>query len=337
MPRRGRIAGLALLLLAGSAPAAAEDAADISAPGTSVKIVLDERAGGFRRSFRLHVPVGADDEPRPLVVAIHGGFSSAHAHERQTAFSALADRAGFYVAYPNGLGIFSLARHWNGGFCCGKARAEDLDDPGFIDRVIEWTEARHAIDRRRIYVVGFSNGGFLAYWYAALRADRLAGLGIWASSIGSLDTPKKSWAWSPPATPLPAFIAHGQADPRLPWETGRARGNVKLLGAVASAEAWAEANGCGEAPVESRSHGGAVVRRSWCAGGPSPVVLLGLEGWGHEWPGPRRMDKLDVAPEARKRNVAPEARQRNPSEPLREFHLAEEMWSFFDRDPVARE
>ncbi len=170
----------------------AEADADTVAPGTSAKIVLDERAGPFRRSFRLHVPAGADGAPHPLLVAIHGGLATARIHEDQTGFSAIADREGFYVVYPNGLGVFSLMRHWNGGFCCAQALGDDLDDPGFIDRVIEWTAARHPIDRRRVYVVGYSNGGFLAYWYAALRADRLAGLGIWASSIGSLDTARRS-------------------------------------------------------------------------------------------------------------------------------------------------
>ena len=314
MMRRRFASAPVLLALVSPNTATGQDSGtgDAIAPGSHRKIVLDERAGGFRRSFRLYVPKGAGDgESRPLVVAIHGGLATARILAQQTNFDDLADRFGFYVAYPNGLGIFSLVRHWNGGFCCAQALGKGLDDVGFVDRVIEWTAARHAIDSREIYVVGFSNGGFLAYWYAAQRADRLAGLGIWASTIGSLDTPKRSWTWTPPAVPLPAFIAHGTADPRLPWDTGSSRKGQELLGAVASAEAWAAANGCEEPPSTSRSHSDAVERRAWCEDGPNPVVLLGIEDWGHSWPGPRRTDRLDA------------------SHPLRGFHLAEEMWSFF--------
>lgn len=299
-----------LLMLAGAtAPVGAESTA---APGTSAKIVLDERAGGFRRSFRLHVPANADQsEPRPLVVALHGGIATARILEDQTGFSELADRQGFYVVYPNGLGVFSLMRHWNGGFCCAQALGKDLDDPGFVDRVIDWTLDHYPINPRRVYLVGYSNGGFLAYWYAALHAERLAGLGIWASSIGSLDTPKKSWTLPAPTASLPTLIAHGTDDRRLPWDTGAARGRQKLLGAVASAEAWARGNGCSEPPAETRS--GTVLRRSWCTEGTSPVVLLGVEGWGHEWPGPKRTDRLDA------------------SHPVYGLHLAEEMWEFFSQ------
>ncbi len=310
-------AGLILLAAtAGPSPARGEAPVDTVAPGTSAKIVLDERAGRFRRSFRLHVPADADDDPRPLIVALHGGLATARILEDQTGFSELADREGFYVVYPNGLGVFSLFRHWNGGFCCAQALDKELDDPGFVDRVIDWTLARYPIDERRIYVVGYSNGGFLAYWYASLHTDRLAGLGIWASSIGALDTPKRSWTWPPPTTPLPAFIAHGLDDRRLPWDTPAARDGQEIFGAVASAKAWAEAVGCVEAPEENRSHSDAVMHRSWCAESPNPVVLLGLEGWGHDWPGPKRTDRLDG------------------SRSLHGFHLAEEMWSFFKKKPV---
>ena len=290
--RRVAVGLILVALTAIAIPAvSAEGAGKRIAPGSSDKIVLDERAGRFRRSFRLHVPSGGGDgTPRPLVVAIHGGFATARILEQQTALGEVADRAGFYVVYPNGLGVFSLLRHWNGGFCCGKAFSSDLDDPDFVNRVIEWAATRYPVDRRRIYLMGYSNGGYLAYWYASLYADRLAGLAIYASSIGSLDTPKRSWAWTPPATPLPAFIAHGMDDPKIPYDPGTSRKGQKLLGAIASAGAWAEANGCDVQPVASRTHGDAVLRQAWCEEGSSPVVLFGLEGWGHAWPGPKRTE-----------------------------------------------
>ncbi len=43
------------------------------------------------------------------------------------------------------------------------------------------------------------------------------------------------------------------------------------------------------------------------------VVLLEVEGWGHDWPGPRGTGKLP------------------PTHPLGGFHLAEEMWDFLRR------
>lgn len=295
--------------------------AEIPEPGHSEKIFLDEKAGGFKRSFRLHVPAGAKstdaDQPRPLVLALHGGFATARILEKQSGLSEVADREGFLVAYPNGFGFFSLARHWNGGVCCGKALKSNFDELGFLDRVTEWIAERYPVDPERIYVIGYSNGGMLAHWYASERADKLAGLGIWASSIGSVEKPDRSWTWPTPKDKMPVFIAHGKSDNRLPYDTlglagpAAERKNIRLLGGVGSARAWAEANGCTEDPRGSTA--GAVERREWCTGSDQPVVFVGLDGWGHDWPGPNLTAKLPS------------------SEPLRNYHLAEEMWAFFSR------
>jgi len=105
---------------------------------------------------------------------------------------------------------------------------------------------------------------------------------------------------------------HGLEDRRLPFEETTERGEHQtLLGAVGSAEHWAVANGCTEPPEITRLRGGAVEKRGWCLDSSDPIILLALEGWGHDWPGPRKTDRLPAA------------------EPLRGYHFAEEIWSFF--------
>lgn len=317
MPRRYRPLLLVLLGLLATLPLtlsrAQSDGGRRIAPGTTGKILLAERVVGFRRSFRLHVPEGwVDGEARPLVVALHGALATARILEKQSGFSDVADRYGFFVAYPNGLGLGPLFRHWNGGYCCGRALRTDLDDVGFIDRVIEQVVARYPIDREKIYVIGYSNGGMLAYIYAAEHAERLAGLGIWASTLGSLERPERSFSPPRPAAPLPAVIAHAFDDPRLPFAGPMEEDDVRLLGAEGSAAFWAAANGCREGPRSQRSHDGAVEERVWCGDSANPVVLLGIEAWDHDWPGPKRTAKLE------------------PSDPLHGFDLAEELWRAFE-------
>ena len=73
------------------------------------KQLMTERAGPFRRSYRLHVPAGLDpDAAAPLVVVLHGAFSSAAKLEKQSGFDRLSEEHGFLVAYPNGMGLFAL-------------------------------------------------------------------------------------------------------------------------------------------------------------------------------------------------------------------------------------
>ena len=296
---------------------------DAPQPGESAKILLDPesvpRAGPFRRSFRLHLPRDWDEgAPRPLVVALHGGVARGAILERQTGFSDVADREGFLVAYPNGLGIFGLLRHWNGGYCCARAARIRLDDVGFLDAVIDWISERYAVAGERVFVVGYSNGGMLAYRYAAQRPERVAALGIWASSVaafGTEDGGEPTWVQPVPGEPVPAFIAHGTADPRLPYDVPGTGGDAGLLGALGSARFWAHANGCAAAPKTGESRSGALAERTWCAEGAGPVKLLGVAGWKHEWPGPKRTGR------------------RAAEDPLRDFHLAAEMWRFFEALP----
>jgi len=319
---------LPIFVAIGCALSVAESAALAGSADSTEKIVLSERTLGFRRSYRLHLPQDAvntgsvvtpsAESPKPLVVALHGGLATAAIFERQSNLSAISDREGFVVAYPNGIGIFSLLRHWNGGFCCAKAMRAGVDDVAFIDRVIDDVAGRVAIDRSRIYLVGYSNGGMLAYLYAAKRADSVAGVGIFASSIGLVGedpergTPVPGWSPPDPVAEVPMTIYHGIDDPRLPirGRQGRSNRSLKTIGPKEAAEHWAAANDCTEEPTSSAGPG--VQSSAWCSSSPAAVELHLLEGWDHDWPGPHFTDRRDS------------------NDPLHGFDVASRMWRFFE-------
>jgi len=75
-------------------------------------------------------------------LALHGAFGTAGTMERQSGFSELADREGFVVAYPNGIGLFGHLQHWNAGHCCGRAEMDRVDDVGFLRYVIRDVSSR---------------------------------------------------------------------------------------------------------------------------------------------------------------------------------------------------
>jgi polyhydroxybutyrate depolymerase len=150
-----------------AARAAPMDVSKPLQPGTH-KVLVDQRVSGVRRSYYVHVPEGSDGTaPLPVVIALHGAFSTAREFERESGFSLLGDREKFLVVYPQGIGLGNLFRHWNSGHCCGKARKLNLDDVGFVLATVDDVARRNAVDRARLYVVGFSNGGMLAYRIAA--------------------------------------------------------------------------------------------------------------------------------------------------------------------------
>jgi polyhydroxybutyrate depolymerase len=254
----------------------------------------------------------------PLVIAIHGAFSTAKTFEMETGFSELGDKEGFIVIYPNGIGILGWLQHWNAGHCCGKAAADDVDDIGFIIEVITDVSRYLNVNKRRIYMVGFSNGGMFTHRFGAEHADMLAAIAPLAGSIGGRSGPEVSlWRTPPPDTTLPVILFHGQSDEKVPYwggPVGGKPGEREYLSAQKSTLFWANGNGCVSPPRHEERNGGAVGLDIWdgCENG-TQVLLYTLKDWGHVWPGRYFSNNL------------------NPDNPMHGFDAAEIIWKFFQQ------
>jgi len=287
--------------------------------GTTVLRKTGARFNGLPRSYRLHIPAGyRPQNDLPLVIAVHGAFSTAAQFEEQSGFSALADRFGFAAAYPNGIGIFGFLQHWNAGHCCGKAAADGIDDIGFIDEVIADAGQMLSIDATRIYMVGFSNGGMFTHRYGAERAWKLAAIAPLAGPAGGRAGPEQpEWRIPPPRVPLPVIAFHGTGDDKVPYKGGASGENPdgrQYISAQQSARLWAERNACNQLPVIRKLHQDSVAVASWMGCSDRVAVeLYSLQDWGHRWPGPSFTDRLD------------------PEDPLHGFDAAGIIWTFFKK------
>jgi polyhydroxybutyrate depolymerase len=281
---------------------------------------VDIRIRGFRRTYLVHVPPGDRPEtPVPLVVVLHGAFDTAEGMEKTSGFSRLADRERFIVLYPNGMGILGFLQHWNAGHCCGKAADDRLDDVGFVAAAIEDASARLNVDRDRVYMAGFSNGGMLAYRFAAERGDLLAAVAPMAASIGGKPSGKApEWRIPDPVRRLPILVVHGLSDNVVPYAGGSpAKGGSRTYwSAEESVKFWVARNGCSPQGTDRSLKDGAVRMTSWAAcNDNADVALLLIKDWGHVWPGKHFTAAL------------PEG------DPLRDFDAAEILWDFFRSHP----
>lgn len=318
LPPGFRLLLLAVICLSGCA--------SFPSPGSvqgpaSHDVAMDLTTGAFQRSYRVHIPSGYDgDTPLPLVVVVHGAFDTARGMETVSGFSRLADREKFIVLYPNGIGIFGWLQHWNAGHCCGKAAEDNIDDVGYLAAAIADVSERLAVDRRRIYMAGFSNGGMLTYRFAAERGDLLAAAAPLAASIGGRPSNDAAeWRIPDPVKPLPLLVMHGLADDDIPYAGGRSehRGGERTYWSVEqSVRPWLDRNGCTGAPATRRSTGGRVLVKTWkTCREPAPVALYVVENWGHVWPGPYFTGGLSA------------------DDALRNFDAAGIIWEFFRRFP----
>ena len=285
-------------------------------PGTH-KRMLDLRVLGFNRSYLIHVPKNySRAEARPLVVALHGAFSTADEMEEETGFSELADREGFLIVYPNGITFFGWFQHWNAEHCCGRAMKDGVDDVGFISMVIDEVRRDFSVDPSRIYMVGYSNGGMLAYLFAAEKPEILAAVAVIAATIGSSPSPSEPEVRIPPArAPVPVIAFHGLEDDSVPYEGGSHRKNGHSYVSVKeSMEFWLKADQISMAPKREAMVGGGVIRDTWGApGSDQEVILYTLEGWKHTIPTTYFTKKLPA------------------NDPLKDFDATKIIWDFFKR------
>ena len=243
---------------------------------------------GLTRTYFVHVPPGYDStRPMPLVFALHGGRGNGGQASRYSGLSTEADRSGFLVAYPDGFKGF-----WRDGRAIEEEPAGDdsVDDAGFLIALIDHLAERYAIDQRRIYVTGASNGAFMANRLACEHADRIAAI---APVIGSMSEAVATSCR--PSRPMPVLMINGTEDKLVPWQGNEVTFGRRRLGRMLSVpevvEFWVRHNRCIDAPVTSRlpdhdpDDGTQVVvtRYLGCRDG-SAVDLYAVEGGGHTWP-----------------------------------------------------
>jgi poly(3-hydroxybutyrate) depolymerase len=159
------------------------------------------------RSYALHVPKSDDGRPRPLVIALHGMLLSWQNMAWTTGLSQYADQHDFLVAYATGVGA-----GWDvDGRCCAQPRHRRVDDVGYLVSVVSDVASRIAVDRSRIYLVGFSAGESMALRAQCARPD------VFAASAGS------SGAALVPCRvrqPVRALHLHGRLDRTVPYRGG---------------------------------------------------------------------------------------------------------------------
>jgi polyhydroxybutyrate depolymerase len=250
---------------------------------------------------------------------LHGAFSTAKEAEIQTGFSELADKENFIVIYPDGaFGILGFLQHWNAGHCCGKAAEDNIDDLGFLDMVIADVRERFNIDKNRLYLVGFSNGGMMTYRYAAERSGSVAAAASVAASIGGRASQLDDvWVIPAPAHTVPLITFHGKDDRNVPYHGGRSPlkgGTREYFSVEQSIDFWVINNKCDHIPRLDKIYSGMITRQMWteCDNTKNIMVMLySLEDWGHIWPGRFFTEKLD------------------DTHPLKGFDAAEIIWEFF--------
>lgn len=227
-------------------------------------------SGGYTWSYHLVVPdAGAAPVASgpPMVILLHGSGSDGLDYLEKAGWADAAQARGFVMVAPDGLPAeptrppnpLTNPRLWSAGQPdCPPARAV-VDDVGMIDALQQDVRDEVQFDPQRVFAVGHSGGGSLAFRYAAERPERLRGLAVVAGHC-----------WITPSRlerSIPTLLIVGTADPLFPLQGGEVRSG------------WLDR----QTPPLAET----IARWDAALGlNPTPVLeLVLLEGQGHRWPG----------------------------------------------------
>ncbi len=171
----------------------------------------------MQRSYLLHLPSGYDSNKHyPLIIMLHGYSDNPRLMELYSGMSKKANKEQFIVVYPRGSND-AHDRHlsWNAGFCCGAAKRAHTDDVAFIDQLLDEVSAKYAVDTKKIYIAGFSNGAMFAHLLGTHLHSKVAAIAAISGCIGS-DTAYLQNKH----VPVPILIMNGRADRTIPFNGG---------------------------------------------------------------------------------------------------------------------
>jgi polyhydroxybutyrate depolymerase len=191
------------------------------------------------RPYTLNVPSGYDPtKPTPLVVMFHGYTVNGSVEEElYMDLTAASDASTFLYAYGDGTVDKTGNRFWNATNACCDLYSIPVDDVAYFDAIVADVSSKYNVDRKRIYEVGHSNGGFMGHRLACDRASTLAAVVSLAGA--QWDDPNKCQ----PSEPVSIVELHGDADTVVIYGGGSTTEGT-YPSAPATVNIWGAKDGC---------------------------------------------------------------------------------------------
>jgi poly(hydroxyalkanoate) depolymerase family esterase len=269
------------------------------APGTFTTHEFANPAG--RRSYKLYVPAGASNTPRPLIVMLHGCTQSADDFAAGTRMNRLADEHGFLVVYPEQSAQANASKCWN--WFNRQDQLRDAGEPSLIAGIVREVAQRQGADLRRIFVAGLSAGAAMAVVLGETYPELFAAVGAHSglpygsahdipSAMAAMKGGRSGLQGLPGAAaparrkavqPVPIIVFHGDRD-----HTVQATNAAEIVSQARDAHrAQAGESALSASTQEGRAPGGRSYSRTVLAGGSGQahVESWTLHGAGHAWAG----------------------------------------------------
>jgi polyhydroxybutyrate depolymerase len=129
------------------------------------------------RPFNVFVPSSYNKtDPVPLVIALSGYGQTGAQFEDYLHLTSIAQSADFIYVHPDGMIDSFGERFWNATPECCDFQKPPVNDAAYIMSIINKVSAKFSVDKNRIYIIGHSNGGFMANALACKYSSQIAAI-----------------------------------------------------------------------------------------------------------------------------------------------------------------
>ena len=222
------------------------------------------------RTYYLRIPAQYSAATSvPLLLALHSRTMSAETILTDSQILSSAESLNFIVAGLNGA-VHESASSWNAGKCCTNATTYEENDLLFASTVIDFVTSKYSIDKSRVWVMGHSNGGMMAYRLACDLSEKVTAIAVVTGAlVDDSCTPTK---------PVSALHIHGNLDPTVPFHGG---GKFETPSIFHSVQEMANKNSCTGSPKESSD---AIEERYiWTCASGVETQLVNYQENSHGW------------------------------------------------------
>ncbi|WP_428664806.1 alpha/beta hydrolase family esterase [Runella sp.] len=182
-----------------------------------------------------------------LMFVLHGSGGNGRGQRNGAQkIEAIAPTENILLVYPDG-----YKKYWNE---CRKtaqsaANMENINEKDFFQYMITYFHKQYAIDTNKVFAVGTSGGGHMAYKLAVTMPEKFKAITALIANLpdtNNMDCVEKRMA-------IPVMIVNGTADRTNPYEGGEVKTNGISLGLVRSTDRsfkyWYELAGYEGAPT----------------------------------------------------------------------------------------
>lgn len=233
------------------------------------------------RDYKLFLPPGAGEQPRPLVLMLHGCTQTPDDFAAGTRMNEAAAAQGVVVLYPAQSVQMNPQRCWN--WFKRQHQQRDRGEPALLAALVRQVVADQRIDPSRVYVAGLSAGGAMAAVLGQAYPDLFAAVGVHsglasgvAGDLPSALAAMQSGAPAPRASrPVPTIVFHGDRDATVnPANGAQVFAAATPPGATAHTERIARPGARAHTRQQQRDAHGRVVAEHWL-----------VHGAAHAWSG----------------------------------------------------